>query len=128
MYLIPPSGIKYRESTNHVVIKDDVIKQAINFIAENFNKNIKVDDVVNLFPISRSSLMQRFKNSVGHSIHDEITRQRIETMKLLLIQSNDSIKVLSHKAGYSSDILMRRSFKLATGMLPKEYRNYHLSK
>ena len=119
---IKPTGIVYRESTCHLSIADDVVRQAISFISDNYQKNIQINDVVRNFEISRRSLEKRFKDTVGHTIHEEISRLRIETMKLLLLKTNKSIKVLSREAGYSSEYHMRRAFKLATGMLPKEFR------
>ena len=120
--LIPPTGIAYRESTCHLAIADNIVRNAITFIADNYHKNIQIDDVVRNFEISRRSLEQRFKDTVGHTIHEEISRLRLETMKLLLLKSDKSLKVLSREAGYSNEFHMRRAFKLSTGMLPKEYR------
>ena len=120
--LVPPTGIIYRESTCHLVIADKIVREAISFISDNYHKNIQISDVVSNFEISRRSLEQRFKDTVGHTIHEEISRLRLETMKLLLVQTDKSIKVLSREAGYSNEYHMRRSFKNATGVLPKEYR------
>ena len=120
--LISPTGISYRESTCHLAIADNIVRRAISFISDNYHKNIQIDDVVRNFEISRRSLEQRFKDTVGHTIHEEISRLRLETMKLLLLKSDKSLKVLSREAGYSNEFHMRRAFKISTGMLPKEYR------
>lgn len=120
--LIPPTGIAYRESTCHLAICDNIVRQAITFISDNYHNNIQIRDVVSNFQLSRRSLEQRFKDTVGHTIHEEISRLRLETMKLLLVQTDKSIKVLSREAGYSNEHHMRRAFKLATGMLPKDYQ------
>jgi len=122
---IEPTGIVYRESTCHLAIADNIVRDAITFIADNYHRNIQIDDVVRNFQISRRSLEKRFKETVGHTIHEEISRLRIETMKLLLLQTEKSLKVLSRDAGYSNENHMRRAFKLATGMLPKEFRDTH---
>lgn len=120
--LVPPTGVAYRESTCHLATADTIVRQALAFISDNYHKNIQIDDVVRNVEISRRSLEQRFKNAVGHTIHEEISRLRVETMKLLLVQTEKSLKVLSREAGYSNEFHMRRAFKLSTGMLPKEYR------
>lgn len=121
--LLPPSGIVYRESTCHLTVADNIIRKAISFISDNYQKNIQISDVVCNFPISRRSLEKRFKDTVGHTIHEEISRLRLETMKLLLIQTNKSIKALSREAGYSNENHMRRAFRMATGILPNEFRD-----
>jgi LacI family transcriptional regulator len=121
--LVPSSGIAYRESTCHLVFADSIIRKAISFIADNYQKNIQIRDVVSNSQVSRRSLEQRFKDTVGHTIHEEIARLRLETMKLLLLQTRKSIKILSSEAGFSNVNHMRRAFLKATGVLPKEFRD-----
>lgn len=120
--LIPPTEVIYRESTNYYAVDDGVVKKAMTFISDNYTKNIQIDDVVRNFELSRRSLEKRFKDAVGHTIFEEISRLRIETMKHLLLQTDESVKVLSQKAGFSNGQHMRRAFKQHTGYIPKEFR------
>ena len=119
---IPPAGIAPRESTDSYAIQDKHVKEALRFIADNFEKNLCVDDIVNQVPISRRSLEKRFMKSLGRTMFDEMNRLKIETMKRLLLESEANIKDISQLAGFSSPQQMRRSFINSTGLSPIEFR------
>lgn len=119
---IPPVGIVPRESTDSYAVNDEQVKVALRFIADNFEKNICVDDIVSQVPISRRSLEKRFMKCLGRTMFDEMNRLRIETMKRLLLESDANIKSLSLQAGFSSPQQMRRSFLSATGISPVNFR------
>jgi len=119
---LPPVGVVPRESTDSYAIQDKQVKIALRFIADNFEKNICVDDIVSRVAISRRSLEKRFMKTLGRTMFDEMNRLRIETMKRLLLESELNIKDLSLQAGFSSPQQMRRSFINATGISPIEFR------
>ena len=121
-HYIKPKGIVARESTDTYATEDEVVREALRFIADNIDKGILVSDIVDHVPVSRSSLENRFKASVGHTIKEEIDRLRIISSKRLLTDKNIKIKDIFRKAGFSSALHMRRVFLKSTGMTPGEYR------
>jgi LacI family transcriptional regulator len=120
--LIDPIGVIPRESTDTYATEDKIVRDALRFIADNINTEIQVADVVELAPISRSSLFKRFKVATGNTIKDEIDRLRVISAKRLLVEDNVKIKDVYAKAGFSSARHMHRIFNKRTGMTPGDFR------
>lgn len=119
---IPPKNLICRESTDTYAIHDEVVKQALRYISDNFHRNIQVRDVVDHTSVARRSLEIRFMKALGISIVDEINRERVENLKLNLIESDENVTELAVKVGFSCPLHMRRVFHKYTGMTPTEYR------
>jgi len=120
--MITPNGLVARDSTDTFAIKDENLKIAMRFIADNVKNNINVVDVVDAVPISRRSLELKFEKMIGHTIIDEINRLRIITLKRILIESDTKLNQLYRDIGFSSPKHMRRVFKRYTSMTPIEFR------
>ena len=119
--LIPPLHIVPRESTDIYVSDDEEIKKALRFIADNFNKCIQVDDVVDQVNVSRRSLEIRFQNEVKHSINKEINRLRINSLKRHLLKGNVKLSKVYSDFGFSNTRHLHRTFLKFTGMTPGEF-------
>jgi LacI family transcriptional regulator len=125
--LIKPRGFVARESTDSYAVKDKNIKIALRYICEKYQENIQVIDVVEAVDISRSSLEKKFINIIGHSVFDEITRLRLSSVKRLLIETDQDVKVICKSSGFSSPHHLRRAFFKETGLNPAEFRKVHKS-
>ncbi len=119
---ISPNGLVTRDSTDTFAIKDENLKIAMRYIADNTKNNINVVDVVDAVPISRRSLELKIEKIIGHTIVDEINRLRIITLKRFLKESDKKLSQLYKDTGFSSPKHMRRVFKRYTSMTPVEYR------
>jgi LacI family transcriptional regulator len=119
---IPPKGIATRESTDSVAISDPVAARARRFIRENSRIGIKVSDVQAWSGVSRSTLERRFRSAIGCSPHDEITRARIARVKVLLRDTNRSIRQIAEDAGFEHSEYLMVQFKRETGKTPTEWR------
>jgi LacI family transcriptional regulator len=120
--IISPTGVISRESTDTYAIDDLITKLALIYISDNYNKSIQVTDIVEKTPIGRRALEMRFKKAVGHTISEEINRLRVNSLKRLLLETDDKINLLYAQLGFSSAQHMRRVFKKSTGMTPGEFR------
>lgn len=56
-----PKRVMERQSTNHLEITDPVVNNAINFIRENFRKQLSIDDIAKAVGVARSTLILKFK-------------------------------------------------------------------
>ena len=91
-------------------------------------KVIQVPDVVEATTLSRRCLLDRFHRVLGRSIHEEITRVRIDKISRLLLETNQSIAQIAVKLGYTGDDHLARYFKKETGMTPLAFRKQFISK
>ena len=83
---------------------------------------MNVDSLTKQLPITRRSLERRFLAAVGHGIHEEILRCRLERAKRLLVATDLSLKEVASAAGFSSADNLGRTFRRTEGTTPQEYR------
>ena len=128
VWVIKPTYIKVRNSTDIMATQDKELVKAINFIKQNFSKNIQVEDVVDSTALSRRSLELRFREKLRRTINAEIRRVRVEHISKLLIETNLSISEIAYSLGFSSVEHISRYFQREIGKSPREFRKVHLVK
>jgi len=74
--LVRVRNIVTRISSNVHAISEPVVAQSINFIRKHIKKPIQIDDIVKAVLISRRSLQDKFKASMGISIYKYIKKLR----------------------------------------------------
>jgi LacI family transcriptional regulator len=124
--LIQPKGVEIRKSTDLLDITevpDRRVAIAVRFIAENYTKPIKSDDVAAATGISKRPLQDRFNRHVGRSVHEQIVYKRIEHAKKLLRSTDYKTEHVALESGFGSRERFSKCFKQTTGMSPVEFRN-----
>ena len=77
--------------------------------------------------MSRSGFARRFKETVGATPIDYLTRWRMLLAGDRLTDSSDPISVISHSLGYESESAFSTAFKRVMGSSPRQYsRRRHL--
>jgi AraC-like DNA-binding protein len=103
-------------------VKDRIVAEAMRLIWEQSHRPMTIDGLSRQLPITRRSLERRFRAAVGHGIHEEIVRCRIERAKRLLASTDLSLKEVSSASGFSNADSLGRAFRSAEGVTPVEYR------
>lgn len=119
---LPPSGVVVRQSTDIHAIDDAAVAAAISFIRERYSEALRVDDVAQHVAISRRMLEYKFRDLVGHSILEEIRRQRIHRVENLLADTDLPMPAIARCAGFSTPQRMAVVFHAQTGFTPTQYR------
>lgn len=122
---IQPTHVETRISTDMLAVDDSDIIQVLQYIRENSNKPLQVEDIANYVCISKRSLQMKFRKALGRSIHDEIVQAHFDIAKTLLIDTNLSIDDIAEKSGFLYTSNMRRAFKQIAGILPQKYRQQY---
>jgi len=122
--LIPPRKVSTRESTDLLHTDSPQIAQAIRFIRSHVEDGISVKDVLRAVPISRRALERAFLRNVGHTIHDEIIRCRIDRAKHLLHETDMPLPDISARCGFTYPSKLNTVFKRVAGMTPGQYRRH----
>ncbi|MHC4256270.1 MAG: substrate-binding domain-containing protein, partial [Planctomycetota bacterium] len=99
---VHPKYIVTRQSTNILAIEDRHVAKAIQFIQQNILYNLQVSDVVDAVALSRRSLERKFRNVLGHSVHDEIKNLHIDQFAKMLIETHLSISKIAASLGLNS--------------------------
>ncbi len=101
-YPIPPKALIKRSSTQLSDGQDLRVRQAIDYIRENFQKGIHVNDILQQVPIHRRTLERKFKELLGRSPKEEILRHQKNFALDLLKTTQTDIASISELAGFSS--------------------------
>jgi transcriptional regulator GlxA family with amidase domain len=106
--------------------EDEDIKKAQDFIEENYQEKLSVEQLANIFSIGRRSFERRFKKATNNTVIEYIQRVKIEAAKRSFENSRKNINEVMYDVGYTDTKAFRDVFKKVTGMTPIEYRNkYH---
>ena len=92
------------------------------YIMENFHRDISMDDAAKETNLSYHYFSKFFKDSMGKSFVEYLTELRVDKSRELLRETNDSIKEICYKIGYSDPNYYCKIFKKVTGMTPTEFR------
>ena len=71
---------------------------------------------------SRTTLARHFRRLVGHGVHEEIIRVRMQRAQKLLAESDLPIRVVAKRTGFEHQEYMGRLFRARLGTTPKAYR------
>ncbi len=119
---VPPRGIVTRRSTEVTAIDDSLVVEAVRFINERANLRIGVEDVVAHAAVSRTTLQNRFRQSLNRTILDVIVDARINRAKGLLVQTGLSLEQVMRRSGFNHFQNFISQFKQKTGATPGVYR------
>lgn len=106
-------------------MSDYYIKEAINYIEQNFQNNITVEDIAAVCGINRSYFGKIFRNSIGRSPQEFLMNYRMVKATELLKLTSLSIAEIGSAVGYENQLHFSRAFKTIYGVSPREWRNQH---
>jgi transcriptional regulator GlxA family with amidase domain len=107
--------------------EDIQIKEAQEFIENNYQGKITVDQLASMFALGRRNLERRFKKATSNTVVEYIQRVKIEAAKMSLESSRENVNEVMYKVGYTDTKAFRTTFKKITGLSPIEYRNKYAS-
>lgn len=102
---------------------NSLISKAVDFIKENYRKEITLEDVSKEVNISPHYFSRLFKDEMGENFIDYLTTLRINTAKEIMKSSLMSVKEICYEIGYGDPNYFSRIFKKAVGVTPTEYRD-----
>ena len=103
--------------------EDEPVKKAQDYIENNFQEKITIDQLASMLAIGRRNLERRFKKATDNTVVEYIQRVKIEAAKSNLEKARDNVNEVMYSVGYSDPKAFRNIFKKITGLSPLEYRN-----
>jgi len=103
--------------------EDELVKNAQEYIEQNFQNKITVDELSDRFSIVRRTFERRFKKSTHNTVVEYMQRVKIEAAKKSFETSRKTINEVMYDVGYTDIKAFRDVFKKITGMPPVDYRN-----
>jgi len=105
------------------------INLARDYIDQNLNKALRLEDIAAASHFSSFHFHRIFHALVGETVNDYVSRKRMERAVYRLITETDvSITQVALSGGFSSSANFSKAFKLYFGITPSELRNPALIK
>ncbi|SFU44166.1 transcriptional regulator, AraC family [Pseudoduganella namucuonensis] len=120
--LVPPAGINALASSRHEPARHPHVMRARHYIRQFACLGIKTGQVAEYVGISRSSLESHFRQELGHSVHDEILRIRLDAATAILETGDCKLADVARKCGFTSSHYMHSVFKRELGCSPRTYQ------
>ena len=121
--LVPPLGVVVRRSTEVIAVSDPTVRKAMEFISRKLAQPIGSPQIADALGVRRPVLDTLFREHLCHSVGEEIRRQRFARAKLLLETTNMSVAAIAAETGYCSPSHLANTFRDATGVSPRAWRN-----
>ncbi len=120
--LVPPLKIVARGSTDKLAVKDEVVAEALDYLADHLGNTIYVDEVARAVGVSRRSLEMRFKTALGTTVYAEVQRQQLERAEVLLMENPKmTIAEVAYACGFQDarhlSVVCRRRLGCTPGSL-----------
>ena len=100
---------------------DHIINKAIEYINQNFQKQLSRDEVASALYLSPAYFGRIFKKKLGCTFSQYLTQVRMEAA-VALLKSNHSVQEIAQLVGYNNIRHFTRTFKQMYGCPPREYR------
>lgn len=102
--------------------RDSVIEGILQYIQYNYQENLKLGTIAELFGYNSSYLGKVFHKATGKSFNSYIDEVRIGNSKKLLLNDDYKVYEIALLAGYTDVNYFHKKFKKYVGMSPAEYR------
>ena len=102
---------------------DEPIKKAQQYIEENYDKKLSIEDLANMVHLNGRSFLRRFKKATANTPLEYVQRVKIEAAKKKLESTTQTILEVMYSIGYNDEKAFRSVFKKFSGLSPKAYRN-----
>ena len=102
--------------------KNFLICNLENYLNENLQQNITVENICDKFKISKNKLYRLSKDFFGKPFYQYLTEKRINNAKNMLESTDDPIYLICTKIGIPDYNYFSKVFKNNVGVTPREYR------
>ena len=100
----------------------DKVQNVIQYIQENFHKDLKINDIISMCNLSSTYFRMIFKEITGKSFVSYLNELRIYHAIVLIKKSNMNLSEIAYDVGFGEFQNFHRAFKKIIGCSPSAYR------
>lgn len=97
-------------------------KAILSYVAENFQREITIEEIANHCYYSKSYFMKFFKETMGSSFIQYLNEYRLDRAAKLLTTTTENVYEVAMEVGFENLSYFNRCFKKKYGMTPGQYR------
>jgi AraC-like DNA-binding protein len=98
------------------------LRLAKDYLEDNFNRNVELQDLANLTGLSRSWFARGFRESTGIAPYSFILQIRVRRAKELLLDHKTPIATIATLVGFADQSHFTKTFRRYAGAAPREWR------
>ncbi len=121
--LIRISRLRREAESNGWQQAEQYVKQSIEFLHQNYDRNIQVKEIAAFVNLHPGYLQRIFKAQSGQTLMEYLTSVRMEKAKMLLLRTDIPVADISDYVGTGSRQYFHALFKKHTRQTPIQYRN-----
>lgn len=115
-----------KHSLNRIPSVTGMIHKSVEYINENIQHELDIDEICRHVHISKYHFCRVFKQATGLTVMNYILKTRLVLARSMLTRQQEySVSEVSARCGFSSPAYFSRVFKQETGVSPLQYRNNH---
>ncbi len=122
---LPPERVVVRTSSDLVALDDPVVADAVALMRLHAHERITIAEITEQLPVSRRRFSERFREVIGRSPREELTRIRVRLAKDRLLDTDQTMFHIAMDCGFADSESMAREFKRWEGLTPNAYRKQH---
>ena len=119
---IPANVLQKLEEDGKERSRESAVATVTDYIHRHLHEQISISGLAEQVYLNEQYLARLFKKSVGLSILEYVTRERLKLARELLRSTDYPINRVADSVGYDNYSYFARLFKRETGMTPQEYR------
>lgn len=104
--------------------KQQMAKQIMDYICENYTQDISLDELSEKFMISKTYINNLLKNFYHKSFLEILQDYRLKEAKRMILENHYKISEIAEKVGYHDISYFIRVFKKKYGVTPNNYGKY----
>jgi len=105
--------------------QDLIVRQAILYLSEYYAQPIAVADVARSLNVSYRHLARTFRQVTGVTIIEKLNDIRINRAKMLLRQTDMTIKEIARRVGFENEFYFSKTFGRSVFTSPSEFRRQY---
>jgi AraC family transcriptional regulator len=98
------------------------LKRVCEFIEANLERELHLDQLAQVACLSQYHFARAFKKASGYTVHQYLTRMRLEQARMLLAANESSIADIAFQCGFSSQANFTKVFVRSLDISPGRYR------
>lgn len=114
------TNISFQQNTDF--FNSERIEKVYNYIKNNFNQKIMLNEAADILNMSTVSFGRLIKQRTGKTFVEFVNEVRLGYATRLLIETNKSISEICYECGFNNISNFNRTFKKKQGSTPTEFR------
>lgn len=104
----------------------DPVKTIINFIEQNYFREITLEELSSITFLSTYYLIRLFKKYTGYTPGEYINKFRLDFSKKLLLEPELTIEQIALNLGFNTHSYFSKMFKKSTKLTPEQFRKNYM--